>query len=238
MTLTLQTCLDHAEHALGGQSSIDPQLVVNNTGLWFVNAHAWKFLERPAATIAFVAGQSYADVPADFRELIKIAFTSGLTARFFLSTTGTIADYRTAQMNFGLAVTYGAFTFAPPLVSGPPVPRLELYPTPQTSDASALTMFYRGGWVYPSESDEDAYVPIPDYAEVAFQQAIRCFALGYQREDLDERLAVLMSGTIWDGAITTDGTLQPDFGKMRGGAVSIGIPPPTTFASPYSISSP
>lgn len=226
-----------AEHALGsGNTSLDPRIVLNNAGLWFTNAHAWKYLERPSATLAFVAGQNYAAVPADFRELIKIAFTNGLTARFFLSTTGTIADYRTAQMNFGLAVTYGAFTFAPPTISGPPVPRLELYPTPQTNDASALTMFYRGGWIIPA--DDEALMPIPAYAEVAFTQAVRAFAIGYQKEDLDPRLVGLMSGTIWDGAITTDGTVQPDFGKMRGGAVSIGIPPPTTFASPYSIASP
>lgn len=235
-------CVKFMEHALGSSQgdTLDPWDVVNAAGLWFTGAHQWKYLERPSAIIQFVQGQSWAALPSDFQELIKIAFTSGLTARFFLSTTATIADYRTAQMNFGLAVTYGAITFLPPSAApfGAPTPRLELYPTPQTNNPTALTCFYRGGWVFPSTVDDEDGIQIPQYAEVAFLQTLRSFALGYQKEDLDQRLALLVSGTIWDGAMTADGLQQPDFGKMRGGAVSIGIPPPTTFASPYSISSP
>lgn len=243
MTLTLERCYKHIEHTLAGPiDSLDNVDIINAAGTWYTAQHQWKFLERASTTLGYVANQNYATLPPDFAEIIKIAFTSGLTARFFLTTTGTLADYRTAQMNFGIAVTYGAITFqAAAATGGAPTPVLELYPTPQTTNPTALTIFYRAGWTTPDPSQDEAALNIPTYCEPSFIQTLRAFARGYQNEDggsIDRRLTEIMAGPTWDAAITQDGIVQPDFGKMRGGAVSIGIPPPTTFASPYSISSP
>jgi hypothetical protein len=243
MTLTIEGCHKHIVHTLGGEPSMDSDEIVNACGTWFTAAHDWKYLERPSVLLPFTLNQSYITLPTDLGDIIKIQFTNGLTARFFLTTLGTIADYRTSQMNFGISVTYGCMVYAPSTnpLGGPPTPRLEIYPTPQSNLANALTLFYRSTWAPVTPDDSETFVNIPQYAEPAFLQALRQFARGYQDEEhatMGQRLADLMAGPVWGAAIEQDGLTQPEYGKMRGGAVAIGIPPPTTFASPWSISSP
>jgi len=243
MALSAKTCYEHIRSTLGRDPGLGNFHILQMTGVWFTSAHDWKYLERPSALVGFVNGQSYASLPADFSELIAASFTQGLTNRFLLTTLGTIAQYRTGQMNFGLAVTYGAISFqAATGAGGAPLPVLELYPTPSATNASALTVFYRADWTPITDGSDSSFVNIPQYAEPAFIECLRAFARGYQEEDsgiLSQRLAAIQAGPVWDAAVDSDGMTQPNFGKMRGGATQIGIGgPQTVWASPYSIASP
>lgn len=54
MTLQVQEALQHIRHTLGGELSSDlsPVTILNEAGNWLVNAHPWRWLERPSAALA------------------------------------------------------------------------------------------------------------------------------------------------------------------------------------------
>ena len=218
MSITLATLKQHVQHALGGSvaSQLDEATIINEAGRYMFMT-PWKFRERSPATITTVADQDYIELPADFGEMIAMNMADGLVKSFTFTTFQDLVQRRStstgATNHYWVAVSHPA-----PSDDGGIVPdaRLELYPTPTTGDQ--ITVAYRAKWDELSNDEDNAL--IPDYAESALVSAVRAFALGYEEEGLEMRLAEIENGALWIRLKEKDGLIQPDYGPIRGSALS------------------
>ena len=109
---------------------------------------------------------------------------------------------------------------------GAPEPRLELWPTPASDDATALTCYYVRGWWHLDEDEHE--IPIPRWLEGVYLELVRAYARGYEREDvapIGPRLAALEAGPVMMAAIRRDSTMQGAYGRLRNGAAAMVVNP-------------
>lgn len=103
--------------------------------------------------------------------------------------------------------------------SGPPMPRLDLWPTPATHEQNAFVAYYRRGWT-PLRNDDDA-VSVPTWCEALYLALVRNVALGYERDaegDVATRLGNVRNSGLFGDARRRDSYVQQDFGPMQNGA--------------------
>ena len=93
---------------------------------------------------------------------------------------------------------------------------MELHPTPTSADS--VVVAYRSDW---SEltSDEE-YAHVPGYAESVLISLVRAFALGYEEDGLEVRVAEVQNGPLFQRLLEKDGIIQPDYGPIKNGALS------------------
>lgn len=102
---------------------------------------------------------------------------------------------------------------------GPPMPRLDLWPTPATNEQDAFVAYYRRGWT-PIRNDDDA-INVPTWCEALYLQLVRNVALGYERDaegDVGMRLNNVRNTTLFADTRRRDSLTQQDFGPMQNGA--------------------
>ena len=219
MTVTAKQLKDHVSHALGG--SVASQLsdigIVNEAGRHMFNT-PWLFRNRPPADITFESSRDYVELPLDFGEMIAANMKNGLVQTFSFTTFDDLIHRRRtntgATSHYWIAISYPSMTTDQTAVPGP---RLELYPTPTTGDE--MTIAYRAKWVDLDEDDDIAMVP--DFAESCLIALARAFALGYEEEGLEVRIAEVEMGPVWQRALEKDGITQPTYGEIRNGALSM-----------------
>ena len=219
MAIKLSELKKHVQHALGGNVStqLSEAGIVNEAGRYMFMS-PWKFRERPPITVQFVANQDYAELPEDFGEMIAANMTDGLGKSFTFTTYQDLVQRRStstgATNHYWVAITHPA----PEGDSiGVPPARLELYPQPTADDQ--LTVAYRAKWT--TLAADDSVARIPDYAESALISVVRAFALGYEEEAMEQRLAEIETGPIWIRLKEKDGLIQPDYGPLRNSALSM-----------------
>lgn len=162
------------------------------------------------------------DLPTDFSEIVGYD-ASASTQSFQLVTWQQILEYRTRAIPPGNLSMFGAVEWvgpSSPTVSGAPLPRIALYPTPTSFLLNALSVQYRASWV-PVGEDQSICV-LPPWCEALFIQVVRAMAKGYDEDDEEVMSSRLMAvvGPLFDAARRRDGMVQPSFGLMRGGAMS------------------
>jgi hypothetical protein len=245
MTLTAARCVDHIRHTLGNalpSQTIDPMTVINQAGQFLCTMHEWKWLERQSAYIGFTSGQSYSTCPSDLRDVISIQFTQGLVNRVRITSINEISRLRSHNIGVGLAMTWVALVSRANPTGGAPIPILELYPTPVSTDNQALTIYYRSGWTPPLNLDESSQINIPEYLEPLYIQILRAFARGYEEEDqasLDTRLQALYTGVLFLTCAERDGMIQHQYGPpLQTGLSAVGTYLPGVPASPYTVGNP
>lgn len=221
MALTLTNLRAVVTHALGGG---DPAVIItsadatrdqyiNEAGRYLCTMHQWKFLERPPTTLDFTISTAYVALPSDFMELVAYAYSTALTSAFALTTPQSLALMRAS--NIAATGSYYGAIVQPTQVNvttAPPVPRLELYPTPAASVTGALSIWYRAGWTELTNAAN--YPNIPLWAETLLITLVRNFARGYEEDRLEELLAEVVSGPFFQMAKDRDGLIQPDYGPL------------------------
>jgi hypothetical protein len=98
---------------------------------------------------------------------------------------------------------------------------MEIWPTPATDDASALTIFYRSGWI--RVEDDNDLIQIPEWMEALYKSILRAFGRGQEEEDegtVEARLQNVVQGAIMASCIARDSKIQPNVGPIRNSAVS------------------
>lgn len=218
MSLTVLDAQGHIEHALGGPLvGISNRRILDEAGRKLYGLNDWNFLKRPSTTLGLTSGQAYISLPADFGELVTLEYTSGSSNRVLQTTLSEIARYRSV-----LAAIPGYILFAAILYStnanGVPVARLEIHPTPQATDATALTMFYRATWSDLANTDQ-TFIPVPPWMESLYIQMVRATAWGYQDETMGARVAQVMNGPEWLAAVQYDRKIQWSHGPPKNGAL-------------------
>lgn len=218
MVLTIQECLDQASHVNGGPLvGVEMRRVIDDAGKKMLNLRPWAWMVRPTTTLGTTASQSYITLPTDFGSIVTIEYTQGISARTVQSTFTVIDQYRSILNVAPGYVMYLKVDWNPD-ADGVPQPRLEVMPTPSTTDATALTLRYRPRWVELAATDQ-TYVPIPDWMEPLFIQLVRATAEGYQKNNMDETVGRVMRGHDWAAAVRQDEIAQYVHGEMRGGSL-------------------
>ena len=219
MTLTAKQLKDHVSHALGGtvSSQLSDIDIVNEAGRHMFNT-AWNFRQRPPADVAFTSNLAHADLPSDFGEMVAANMKDGLIQTFTFTTFADLLHRR--RTNTG-ATSHYWIAISHPIPEDEsaemPPPRLELYPTPTSGDE--ITLSYRARWrVLKEDSDVAA---IPDFVDSSLVALVRAFALGYEEEGLEVRVSEVERGPLWQRALEKDGIIQPDYGPLRNGALSM-----------------
>lgn len=126
------------------------------------------------------------------------------------------ADYMSATEDLG---GFEIQLTVPGRAGGAPMPRLEIWPTPNTSERDIFLVHYRAGWAQ-VRSDNDV-INIPTWMESLYLAIVRAFALGYERDaeaDVNQRLFPLRQGALFRAARERDGMTQPYYGLMENGA--------------------
>ena len=225
--LTVQRCTAHIREHLGatsggdGDSGLPDGLsvieMVNDAGEFLVNQHEWKWLQGAMVTLGFTADQAYVDLPADFKSIVSVD-TNGLTTDFELVTFSRIIKLQ--KNTAGATLFYeAAIEYAYPTSGGgPPTPRLTMWPTPTTTDADALNLFYRRGWV--EVATDNDLLTLPPWMHACYLEVLRAASAGWSEHEggtRAERLHMVMQGPDWKGAVKRDAQVQPDYGVMRNG---------------------
>ena len=224
MTLTYKQLKGQVQLACGGDPSTANGVTANERIVEIINhagehlfSRAWRFRERTSATLATVASQSYVSLPTDVGEIISVepvnSWSSSITfvdpASFInMSSTGIEPD-----LTYIMTLTWWTD-------SGDLVPRLDVYPTPAATNASAFYIRYKAKWIeitttnLEAASEATALPNIASFVESLLCEYIRAFAEGGEDGTTHQRLAAVDSGILLDRALRVDGTMQPDYGQL------------------------
>tara|TARA_R110002012_G_scaffold72122_2_gene184556 strand:+ start:486 stop:1184 length:699 start_codon:yes stop_codon:yes gene_type:complete len=214
---TLTQLISHVEHALGGTpaSQLSSKDIVNQAGRHFYS-YQWNFRLRGPLDVTMSANSSTLELPADFGELVNIFMKDGLTDSIRLTTIEEVVRSRNTSISVGsnyiasIVWPIGGDKYSKP-------PLLELAPTPNSSDV--VTLSYLTSWQ--DMGDESGNAPVPSYAEAALIQTVRAFALGYEEENMAQRLMEIEKSPLFVKALAHDGLVQPHYGPLKNGVGSM-----------------
>jgi hypothetical protein len=224
MTLTLRDLGRHVRHALGvsAEQGVADELtvlgIVNQAGQWLCSAHQWLWLDVATAALDLTTDKDYVPLPSDFRSINNLVATQGLVNDVVLTSMSTVLNYRTQDISTTTFTTWAALSYRR-LTTGIPTPVLEIYPTPTSFKAAAMTLHYTAGWL--PVSDDGDYVKVPDWIEPLFIQVVREYALGLEGDGgagVIPRMEALKASSFWMDACSRDGQVQWDLGQILGGA--------------------
>lgn len=217
--LTLTRCEQIIAHALGSETlppNVSVLEFVDRAGLWLCS-FPWRWLER-TGTLGTTVNVAYVNLPAGTTEVYR-AQSRG---RWMDATTlGAILDLRSAAV-VGYPTSYAVAYDQ--TAAGVLTPRLELYPTPSVTDATAIYIHYKAGWAGPQNDTDTARIPIPEWLEPLYTEALIAYAMGVEERDVapvDARLVAIQTGPLFLAAVRQDGSMQTNHGQMRGGAVVV-----------------
>ena len=187
MPVTLNDLRNQARHACGG--SIDPRMdidaICNEAGRFLFDLHSWMWRMRPPIGLDFVGGQPYVVLPADFGfgQVISLDMAETISYRVEPVDLSQIAMLR--EQAFGdttYAYRYAiAFPGQTSTKESAGLARLELYPTPASSQINAASLTYRAGWVPLLSGDSAANIP-PSF-DFLLKQLTRAYARSYVLDD-------------------------------------------------------
>lgn len=219
MTLLLSRCESIVLHALG-MSQLPAEVsvleCVNRSGQWLCS-FPWRWQER-IVTIGTTSGTNYVNLPAGTVEVHRVQYRNGWLDP---TTLGAILDRRANAVVSGAPACY-AIDYDQ-TAAGVLTPRVELYPTPNTTDASGITAHIRLGWVTPLSGLDSSRIQIPEWMEALYVEALVAYAMGTEERDIasvDTRLSMLQQGALFAAAQRQDASIQTNHGQSRGGAVA------------------
>jgi hypothetical protein len=167
--------------------------------------------------VAFTLQPYSIDLPDDVRDIIAIQGSNSLEQHITLTSKKEVLEVRERSepnnVHWYAAISY---------VGSPPTPILEIAPGAGANETGAFRLFYRSRWAHMTA--DDTQIDVPTFVEALFVQIVRAFARGYEREDagsLDARLTEIERGPVFRSAKRSDGNIQPNFGKLRGGGPTV-----------------
>ncbi len=212
---TLDTQLPVSSGSHGTQAGY----VANEAGRQFFS-HAWNFRIVGPVDVGFVADVTYALLPVDFGELRKITFKSSLVNYFSLGSIDDVIEHRRLSITTTFLIVAALVYPTGPRRVGLPPPRIEMSPTPATTDADALSVAYWRDWM---ELENGSDVPnIPQWTERLFIEYVQQHAQAYSngsKLNIAERLERLETSRLFINARKKDGRTQGEVGPLQGGYI-------------------
>jgi hypothetical protein len=230
---TLAQLQSHVEHALGGTpaSQLSTTDIVNQAGR-HLYSYQWNFRLRGPVDVTLTANLTNVELPNDVGEIVNAYMKDGLTDSIRLTTLQEVVRTRNTSISTG--ANYIA-SIVWPTGSGKALkpPMLELAPTPTTADVVTLT--YLQSWQELTEPTVEA--PVPSFCEAVLVQTVRAFALGYEEENMTQRLMEVEQSPLFQRALMHDGLTQPHYGPITNGVGTSSMSsrlPFDTIANPTS----
>jgi hypothetical protein len=188
MPITFDTLKVAIHHTLGGDPSAGASYarIINGAGRAWTAAQDWYYLGNRLATLTATPASEWIALPEDYQAFVSIvpvgdgyATLSIVSPAEFvdISETGTLGNVS----SYIVTIQYRD-------VATDVQPWLRLYPTPTIADQ--FTLLYDAQWADVNE-DEDV-IPVPKFAEHAFEEWVRMYARGMDEED-SAPLAVRMA---------------------------------------------
>ena len=236
MALDYDSVSAHIRHTLGGDISAELNVldIINNAGDFMASMYPWRWLEE-VVTFQGIHDQSYITLPVGFAELMSFA-PRGLDSRadvnlgrFYAVSAQEIWDKREVSIDGSSAGAYtsvpkGAFYFAIAYNSAggtvTPVPRMELFPTPDSSKTATVhthtacvgNMTYRRSWTPITAATSTGSVFVcPQFMEPLYLQMVRAFTRGYEEEDVattNARIGEVANGPLFMTAVQRDALIE------------------------------
>lgn len=193
-----------------GQTVAQRQAEIVNQAGEHLFTHPWLFRQQ-VVQMSTVAAQAYVLLPADFAEITAIWKND---QSVWLCSQEEVETARSARFpDFTLRAYVN--TVLPTTAVPNPQARLELYPTPSSSETNVLRVMYRTEWTRVSSATADATViSIPAWCETVMVSYVRAIAESYEDGQLDQRIAVIEAGPVFGKAMTKDGLLQGHYGQL------------------------
>jgi hypothetical protein len=225
--------LVHAQMAKAATATVTVSGAVSNTDQVVINdgynpSVTFKFLTTP-----LVDTDTLINMPIPATEAIaaqSLADAINNCATVYVSATASasvvsVTHDRPGPIGNTMVITPGDGTFAVAhtdtgTVSGPPLPRLDIWPEPGTSEAVGLRVYYRSGWM--RVTGDNVMLRLPEWLESLYLQVVRAFARGYERESdagADQRIASIAQGPLMAAAKLRDSEMLPNIGPIQGGAL-------------------
>ena len=222
MTLTLGRAAKIVESTLGGSpSGFSSNEIAGLAGDWLVNTREWRFLENSTASLDTEVG-TLIHLPADLRAVVRIFPADNLTNTMQLTGPTELLALETTPV----ATSYqykGVLSYMEPVTGGVRVPILRVWPAFTTVQTGFFTIWYHATW--PRAKEDETVLPIPQWIEGVYIQAIRAYAKGLVEEDaggeVEERLERLQLSQMWRAVEMVDEKMQRSLGRIEGGAVHL-----------------
>ena len=222
MAKTLSALIDYAEQAVQGplDSRLDVVEVVNDAGTAVVAMCPWPWLERPPVSLNFTQNQAYVPLPLDTGEVISLEVSDSLATTVELTSLEEVMYLRGSSLNspfhFYCALSYPEQRDSQ---KNAPEPRLELYPTPGTSESGKIVMRYRAGWVRLRDMDNVSNVPVN--IEILLVEMVRAFAIVMHSGGLvSEAVTKIAQSYLYQSLKSRYGMSQGSLGLHGGGILA------------------
>jgi hypothetical protein len=216
MTLLVSRCESAILHALG-MTALPPETsaleYIHAAGHWLCS-FPWTWQER-IGTLGVTASEAYVALTAGTVEVHRVQYQHRWLSPV---SAGALLDMRAGTVVSTYPSCYAVLYDQ--TAAGVLTPRLELYPTPAATDATALKVYYRAGWAGPLADADGARIPIPAYLEAVYLEALIAFAMGREERDVADvgtRVAMVEAGPLFSAALRQDAALQTNHGPLRGG---------------------
>jgi len=210
---TLKTAI---KHTLGGDPSAGASYarIINGAGRAWTAAQDWYYLGNRNATLTATPGSEWIALPADYQSFVSLVPDGDGYATLAFVQPAEFVEIQEAG-SLGNVSSYVA-TIQYRDVSGDVEPWLRLYPTPSIADT--FTLLYDAQWA--DVNDDEDTIPVPKFAEHAFEEWVRMYARGMDEEDaasLAMRMADIKSSPLFldvarRDALTTGAVVAPGRG--------------------------
>lgn len=193
--------------------------IVNDAGRYLFAMHEWSFRSRPESLdLDFVSGQEYIELPPDFDSVVSIEASDSLESVVHQTSLSGISRLRESVVDdVSRYFVSLAYPTQESMLTGAPAARLEIWPTPTTSQQSAMRLVYKAGW---TELFDDNAVPnIPVKFEALLRKCCEAFAKDQDNDDM-EAIELLERSTYLRRMKQSDGMDQYDIGSPVGGIVT------------------
>ena len=219
MPLTFASLKDAIKHTLGGDPARGASYarIINGAGRAWTAAQEWYYLGNRNATLTATPGSEWIAMPSDFQSFVSIVPVGDGFATLTMTQPSQFIQLQESGI-VGFTSAYVG-TIQHRTVSGALAPWLRLYPKPTIADQ--FTLLYDAQWGEVNE-DEDV-IPVPGFAEHAFEEWVRQYARGVDEEDtmpLAARMADFKASPIFEDvarrdALSTGGIVIPGEGAAE-----------------------
>jgi hypothetical protein len=188
MPITFDTLKVAIKHTLGGDPSAGASYarIINGAGRAWSTAQDWYYLGDRLATLTATPNVEWVALPDDYQSFNSLVPVGDGYATLAMVSPSQFVEIAENGILGNVSSYIATIQYRDVLTDV--APWLRLYPTPSIADQ--FTLVYDAQWADVNE-DEDV-IPVPKFAEHAFEEWVRMYARGMDEED-SEPLAVRMA---------------------------------------------
>lgn len=219
MPIRFDVLKEAIKHTLGGDPAAGASYarIINGAGRAWTAAQDWYYLGDRLATLTATPGVEWVALPADYQQFNAIVPVGDGYATLAMTSPAEFVEIAENGV-LGNVSSYIA-TIQYRDVSTDVAPWLRLYPTPSIADQ--FTLLYDSQWA--DVNDDEDVIPVPKFAEHAFEEWCRMYARGLEEEDeipLAERMAQLKASPLFQDvarrdALVTGAVVSPGRGAAQ-----------------------